>query len=110
MIRAVNRQQKEILKKVVDYKEGLILPIVFRNIVDGDGKSAHALIASGHIGEVPLHLNGQTYTAYRASERGRMVFEPSLKRFWYAVKADIRTIVVAAITAIVTILITNMLR
>lgn len=105
----MDRQQKEILAKVVQYRGGLIPQVVFHNMTGGDGKSANALIASRYIDEVSVYVDGKTYTAYRASEKGYMLFDPFPKRLWCAVKGDIRTIIITIITAIATVILTTLI-
>jgi hypothetical protein len=116
-MRSMNSKEKAILKKVVEDREGLLSPANYLNSIAGkDRQSAHRLIASGYVQEVPTTMptgNGdRNHTFYRATEKGRIVFEPLPKRLWYAMKSDIRTIMIAAITAIVvtivTIIITNL--
>ncbi len=110
----MNRKQKEILKKVIQHKETLIARNVFNDIVSNDIISANILIASKYIDETPVHIGEAIHTAYRVSEKGYMAFEPFHKKILYAIKGDIKTIiiaiVVAVVTTIITILTTNIMK
>lgn len=105
----MNSVEKEVLRKVVESGEGLLSPAIFINsICNRDKKTAHSLISSGYIEEVPNIINGQDYIFYRATIKGRSVFYPFCKRFLFLFKDDIRTIVVAMVTTIVTLIISNL--
>lgn len=101
------KQEKDILRKTVEWHKGLLSPADFINgICKRDEKSAHSLISKGFIEEVPHKLHDKDYIFYRASEKGRAVFYPIYKKVWLAVKGDIRTVIVAVIISIITTLVT----
>jgi len=100
----MNREEKEVLKKVMDNPSGLLCQSDLLNILPNrNTKISHSLITSGYIEEVVRKIKASQMEAtfYRITEKGKMVFEPSLNRLWFWVKGDVRTIVVATITALI---------
>jgi len=104
------KQEKDILKKTVDARQGLLSPMEFINgICQRDEKSAHSLIATGFIEEVPHKVHDRDYIFYRATKKGRAVFYPLHKKAWHAIKSDIRTVIVSVITALLVTFLTLLL-
>lgn len=103
--------EKRILKAVVEHHDGLLSPSnLINGIAKGDNRSVENLVAGGYLEEVPRDhrdTNGGYYTInfYRATEKGLLKFAPWHKRIWVGVKGDVRTIVISAVTALVTTLI-----
>lgn len=103
--------EKLILKAVVD-RGGLLSPAdLINGIARQDRRVVENLVVRGYIEEVPQDMKGvklgSTYTLnfYRATEKGLLVFSPWYTRMWHGLKGDVRTIVIATITALVTSLI-----
>lgn len=108
----MTKNEKRILKVVVERHEGLLSPAdLINGIAQRDRRSVENLVVKGYIEEVPqdMHggMNGSTYTLnfYRATERGLLVFAPWYTKIWAGMKGDIRTIVISGITALITSLI-----
>ncbi len=106
----MTKEEKRILKEIVT-RGGLLSPATVINaIAKGDRRSVENLVVKGYIEEVPQDIQGprDTYTLnfYRATEKGLLVFAPLYKRILFAIKGDIRTIIISAITALITTLIT----
>lgn len=107
----MTKNEKRILKAVVD-RGGLLSPAdLINGIAQRDRRSVENLVVKGYIEEVPqdMHgIRGNTYTLnfYRATEKGLLVFAPWYKRFWFSVKGDVRTVLISAITAVIITLIT----
>ena len=102
----MTKNEKKILKEVVD-RGGLLSPAdLINGIARRDRRSVENLVVKGYIEEVPQDQGsrGHNYTLnfYRATEKGLLVFSPWHARAWHVLKADLRTIVIAAITALVT--------
>ncbi len=105
----MNAIEKEVLKKIHDNPQGLLSQTDLINCLpNGNTKISHSLIAKGYIEEVSRLIKATQVevTFYRLTEKGIMEFEPLRKRFWFLIKSDTRTILVSAITAIVTSIIT----
>ncbi len=104
----MTENEKRILKAVVD-RGGLLSPAdLINGIAQRDRKSVENLVVRGYLEEVPQDVKGvrlgTTYslTFYRATEKGLLVFSPWYIRMWHGLRGDVRTIVIAAITALVT--------
>ena len=103
--------EKRILKAVVS-RGGLVSPAdLINGIAQRDRRSVENLVVRGYLEEVPQDVKGiklgSTYSLnfYRATEKGLLVFSPWYTKIWHGMKGDIRTIVISAITALVTSLI-----
>lgn len=107
----MNKSEREILKKAIDSKDGLLSPATLINgIAKRDKRSVENLVALGYLDEVPRDhsgLNGSYYTInfYRVTAKGLFYFKAWHIKLWHNIKGDIRTIIISAITAIVTTLI-----
>lgn len=104
----MTENERKILKAVVD-RGGLLSPAdLINGIAQRDRKSVENLVVRGHLEEVPQDVKGvrlgSTYSLnfYRATERGLLVFSPWYMKMWHGMKGDIRTIVISAITALIT--------
>ena len=105
---SMTSEEKEMLQKLVDANQGLLSPSeFFAGICKRNEKSAHNLISHGLVDEVPNQVHGRDYLFYRAAEKGRAVFYPIHQKAWYWFKGDVRTIIVALITAILTTFVTT---
>jgi len=107
----MTNNERNILKAVVD-RGGLLSPAdLINGIAQQDRKSVENLVVKGYLEEVPQDMKGiklgTTYSLnfYRATEKGLMVFQPWYIRMWHGLKGDVRTIIIAAITALITSLI-----
>ena len=106
----MTENEKRILKAVVD-RGGLLSPAELINgIAQRDRRSVENLVVKGYIEEVPQDIrggHGDTYKLnfYRATNKGLLVFTPLYVRIWSVIKVDIRTVVIAAITALITTLV-----
>jgi len=104
----MNKNEKRILKEAVN-RGGLLSPADLINaIAKRDRRSVENLVARSYIEEVPQDmrdgLRGGTYKLnfYRVTEKGLLVFSPWHTKIWHGLRGDIRTIVIAAITALIT--------
>lgn len=107
----MTNNERNILKAVVD-RGGLLSPAdLINGIAQHDRKSVENLVVKGYIEEVAQDMKGiklgTTYSLnfYRATEKGLMLFQPWHERIWYGLKGDVRTIIIAAVTALITSLI-----
>ncbi len=106
----MTEEEKRILKAVVN-RGGLLSPAdLINGIAQGDRKPVENLVVRGYIEEVPQDMHGglgNTYTLnfYRATEKGLLVFMSWYVKTWSGIKGNIRTIIVSAITALITSLI-----
>ena len=104
----MTKNEKIILKSVVD-RGGLLSPTdLINGIAQRDRKSVENLVVKGYLEEVPQDIKGiklgTTYSLnfYRATEKGLLVFSLWYARVWHGMKGDVRTIIIAAITALIT--------
>ncbi|MDP2695786.1 MAG: hypothetical protein Q8O87_00875 [bacterium] len=104
----MTKYEKLILKAVVD-RGGLLSPAdLINGIARQDRRLVENLVVRGYIEEVPQDMEGvrlgSTYTLnfYRATEKGLLVFSPWYTRMWHVLRGDVRTMVIAAITALIT--------
>lgn len=104
----MTENEKRILKVVVD-RGGLLSPDdLINGIAQHDRRPVENLVVRGYLEEVPQDVKGirlgSTYSLnfYRATEKGLLVFSPWYAKIWHGMKGDIRTVVVAAITALIT--------
>ena len=104
----MTENEKRILKAVVD-RGGLLSPAdLINGIAQRDRKSVENLVVRGYLEEVPQDMKGvrlgSTYSLnfYQTTEKGLLVFSPWYIRMWHGLRGDVRTIVIAAITALVT--------
>ncbi len=106
----MKKETKEILKKAVDHSSGTLSPAdMINGIARGDNKQVEWLVAHKYLENVPVDkpgLHGGFYTLqfYRVSEEGYAVFAPWYEKVWFVLCGDIRTIIISAITAILTTL------
>ena len=106
----MNKKEKEILKQVIEHPDGLLSPSTLINgIAHEDKRSIENLVAIGFLDEVPRERRGfngnYTINFYRVTEKGLIFFEPWHIKIWSNIRGDIRTIIISAITASITILI-----
>lgn len=118
----MNVNAKNILGRMIrEGNQGLRSPSDLFNGIGqgGNDKVIHKLISEGYIEEVPQSrpaLGGgqQEITFYRVAEKGYRFFDPFHIKLWHSISGDIRTIIIAAITALITTVIasviTNLLR
>ncbi len=104
----MTENEKRILKAVVD-RGGLLSPAdLINGIAQHDRKPVENLVVRGYIEEVPQDVKGirlgSTYSLnfYRATEKGLLVFSPWYIKMWHGLRGDVRTILIAAITALIT--------
>ena len=102
----MTKNEKRILKEVVG-RGGLLSPAdLINGIARRDRRSVENLVVKGYIEEVSQDQGsrGHNYTLnfYRATEKCLLVFSPWYVRAWHGLKGDLRTITIAAITALVT--------
>ena|SRR3989338_3665325 len=104
----MTENEKGILKAVVD-RGGLLSPAdLINGIAQRDRKSVENLVVRGYLEEVPQDMKGiklgTTYSLnfYRATEKGLLVFSPWYSKIWHAMKGDVRTVIISAITALIT--------
>ena len=105
----MTNEEREILRKILDYPSGLLSQSDFLNLLPNrNTRIMHSLITSGYIEEVTRRIKFQQFEAtfYRITEKGRMVFAPFYRRYWFAIKGDVRTVIVSVITALLTTAIT----
>lgn len=100
--------EKLILKAVVD-RGGLLSPAdLINGIARQDRRVVENLVVRGYIEEVPQDVKGiklgSTYSVnfYRATEKGLLVFSPWYMKMWHGMRGNVRTIVISAITALIT--------
>ena len=101
----MTREEKEVLKKVFESPIGLLSQDgLLALIPDRSTKISHSLITSGYIEEVKRLVKATQIevTFYRITEKGRIVFASPPERLWFAIKGDVRTIMVSVITALLT--------
>ena len=98
-----------ILKAVAKHHTGLLSPADLINGIAGrDEKSVNNLVAKGYLEEVSRDNPGfgaqPTYSInfFRITEKGLIQLAPRREKIWFSMKGDIRTVVVAAITSVVT--------
>jgi len=107
----MKKEEKEALKNINNVNRGLLNQSDLLNCLPNrDTKLSHSLITSGYLEETKrLEKASQIeITYYRLTEKGRLVFEPFYKQWWFYFKGDIRTVMVAVITTIVVSLIAKM--
>ena len=104
----MTENERRILKAVVD-RGGLLSPAdLINGIAQHDRKPVENLVVRGYIEEVPQDMKGiklgttHSLNFYRATEKGLLVFSPWYSRVWHGMKGNIRTIVISAITALIT--------
>lgn len=103
----MTKAERIILKAVVD-RGGLLSPAdLINGITQRDNRSVENLVAKRYLEEVPRQHRGlgdayYTINFYRATEKGLLVFSPWYTKIWHGMKGDVRTIVIAAITALIT--------
>jgi len=107
----MNKKEKEVLKKAMESNDGLISPAVMINSYAGcRRKIPENLVSLGYLEIVPEEINtGKIINFYRVTEKGFAVFYPLHKKIWHTLKGDIRTIVVAVITTIITLFISSLI-
>ncbi len=80
----MTKEEKILLKKVIDFHKGLLYPVDLFNMIGQhtSDKVIHKLIAENYIEEVPTVHHDKNYTFYRITEKGYLEFEPLLKKLW----------------------------
>ena len=104
----MSNDEKDILKAVIG-RGGLLSPAdLINGIAKGNRKPIENLVVRGYLEEVPQAVKGiklgtmYSLNFYRATEKGLLVFSPWYSKVWNLMKGDIRTIVISAITALIT--------
>ena len=103
----MNKKERNILEQVKNHHEGLLSPAqMINSIAHRNTKAVENLIIFGYLEKVPEYkprVGGQEkYLFYRITEKGLRFFDPLYKKVWFLIKTDLRTIVISAITAVVT--------
>ena len=107
----MTKNEKRILKAVVEHHDGLLSPAdLINGIAQRDNRSVENLVAKKYLEEVPRQHRGlgdayYTINFYRAAEKGLLIFLPWYTKIWHGMKGDVRTIIISVITALVTSLI-----
>lgn len=104
-------EEKEILKKAIQSRKGLISPAdMINSFAQHDRGMVENLVARGYLEMVSeVIATGKPINFYRVTELGLVQFEPFYTKLWFWFRGDIRTITVSAVTAIVVALITILL-
>ncbi|TRZ78502.1 hypothetical protein D4R87_00415 [bacterium] len=108
----MTKKEKEILKKAIEYKKGLLSPaILINSIAEQDRRSVENLVVKKYFEEVPQYkenFKGDYFTVnfYRVTEKGLLKFSPWYQKVWLVACGDVRTVIITIITASVTTLIT----
>lgn len=112
-------EEKRILRELVEHPRGELSPADFVNgIAKRNERAVQNLKSKGYIDTTPhqhrdLHNNYYDVHFYHATHKGIMYFDPWYKKTFFAIKDDIRTVLVsvitAAVTTVVTIVVTNLL-
>ena len=104
----MDANEKRILKALVEHPKGELSPADFINgIALRDERAVQHLKSQGYIDTTP-HQNrdvrGNYYDVlfYHATHKGLAEFYPWHEKFWFAIKGDIRTILVSALTSAIT--------
>lgn len=107
----MNKAEKDLLRKVVEYHKGLLAPV---DLFNGIGqhtsdKIIHKLITEGYIEEVPTTLHERNYTFYRATQKGHSIFDPYWKKLWQFFRdtknlSTILSIIATALSIVATII------
>ena len=111
--RLMKKEEKEILKKINEFPNGLLSQTDLLKISNGNTKVNHSLIVGGFIEETKRKIKGiklgfqEEATFYRITGKGKLVFEPFAKRTWFSIKGDIRTIIVSFVTTIITLILNH---
>jgi hypothetical protein len=104
----MSNDEKKILRAVVNRGDLFSPADLINDIAQHDRKSVENLIVRGYLEEVPQDMKGvkrgttHSVLFYRATEKGLLVFSPWYSKIWHAMKDDIRTVVISAITALIT--------
>ena len=115
----MNKIEKCILEQTKNYNDGLLSPVTMINGIakghcKGSQKSVENLVVRGYLENVPVHtqstLNGtRKYLFYRVTEKGLNILSPWHKRIWFAMKDDVKAILISVITAVITTVITTII-
>ena len=100
----MNEGEKQLLEKLVKSNEGMLSQ---REFTSGENKrrTAQKLIALKLVEEFQY----KNIPSYRATEKGRMIFEPYINRVWFSIKGSMGAIIVSTITAIIVAIITTLI-
>lgn len=106
LFKIMNKAEKIILKEAVGRGRLLSPADLINGIAERDEKSVQSLVVKKYIEEVPQAQHGtggRTYEInfYRPTEKGIVAVSPFYLRLWNETKKDLRSIMVAAITAFV---------
>lgn len=108
----MTKNEQRILKAVVD-RGGLLSPAdLINGIAQHDRKSVENLVVKRYLEEVPQDMKGikseTTYSLnfYRATEKGLLAFSPWYIKLWQGIKGNIPTVIISAITALITSVVT----
>ncbi len=108
----MDKKEREILKALVEHPRGELSPADFINgIARGDERSVRNLQSKGYVNTAPhphRDLNGNYYDVpfYYATDKGLVEFEPWHKKIRFLFRGDLRTVIIALITALGITLIT----
>jgi len=103
----MKKEEREVLEKFHNYHSGLLSPMEYFNLMsDRNNKISHSLISQAYVEEVPTIKNDTHYTFYRLTEKAQRLFYPFYKRWWCVVRQDLRTVLIALVTALLVSLIT----
>ncbi|MDE2019278.1 MAG: hypothetical protein KGJ13_02935 [Patescibacteria group bacterium] len=111
----MNTNEKRILKELVEAPQGELSPAHFVNgIAKQDQRAVRHLQSRGYIATTPRQhrdISGSYYDIpfYYATDKGFAEFYPWYEKLWFAIKSDLRIIIISAITSAITSLITIIL-
>lgn len=108
----MTNNEKSVLRKLINDQRGLLSPVdLINGIANHDRRVVEALVAKRYIEEVPQIIpdfnGGHTVNFYRATQKAYDKFAPWYNRIWQNISSDLRTIIVSAVVALVTTLITK---
>lgn len=116
----MSKDEKRVLKALVEDRTGIMTPSdLIGDVAKRNRRLVENLVVKGYIEEIPQTYNPwpglpgstlRTITCYRATHKGLMVFNSWYEKAWFALRGDLRTIIVSVITAAITSLVALLLQ
>jgi ABC-type bacteriocin/lantibiotic exporter with double-glycine peptidase domain len=105
----MNTEEKRILKTLVEQGTPQSPSEFVNGISRRNERAIQVLMIGKYIETTPVKKFGEIYDFYRPTEKGIAKSKNQFKWFWYNFRSDIRNILVAFITALITTMLTLIL-
>jgi|GEM_PF-5914762 len=111
----MNKEEKEILKKVIDNRGYSVRGIESEHLYETIGENRNhkiidKLISEGYIDESIKPKGNFNFLYYRATQKAYAEFYSFYKKIWFFIGGDIRSVIISSITAVIIFVIIEIIK